>query len=91
MDPDNLTPEHITTALHEIGVRGTTESINKTIIEYDIIAASTLQTLYLDRSTVIFSNGLIQLVNLRIKEGWSPIGGLTWDGKSLYQAIVKYG
>jgi hypothetical protein len=85
MDPDNLTPEHITTTPHEIRVRPT-ESINKTIIEYDIVTASTLH------GHELHTDGLIALVNVKINEGWSPIGGLTWGGGySLYQAIVKYG
>jgi len=69
-------------ALNEIGIERTTESINKTIIEYDIVTVSTRLTTLKD---------LIRLVNLRINEGWSPIGGITDSDRQFSQVIVKYG
>ena len=89
MDPDNLTPEHNTAAHDEIGVKRTTEAINKTIIAYDVVLSRPRPS----KISVLqhHSDGLIALVNVKINEGWSPIGGLTWDGTRLNQAIVKYG
>jgi hypothetical protein len=78
MESVNLTLENITL---EIGGGGATESINKTIIAYDIVKSSKRG----------FPQDLISLVNLKINEGWSPLGGLMYDGGyEVYQAIVKY-
>ena len=81
MESVNLTPENITDAPLEIGGGGTTESINKTIIAYDIVKSSGKE----------FHRDLISVVNLKINQGWSPLGGLMYDGGTdVCQVIVKY-
>ena len=82
MESVNLTPENITDAPLEIGGGGTTESINKTIIAYDIVKSSGKSG---------FPRELISVVNLKINQGWSPLGGLMYDGGTdVWQVIVKY-
>ena len=81
MESVNLTPENITDAPLEIGGGGTTESINKTVIAYDIVKSSGKE----------FHRDLISVVNLKINQGWSPLGGLMYDGGTdVWQVIVKY-
>jgi len=76
--------DNITAALHEIG-GGTIESINKTIIAYDIVTANPPPTGF-DKMMEEF----IALVNVKINEGWSP-RGVTLTLPGFCQAIVKYG
>jgi len=84
MESVNLTPKISPMPPLEIGGGGggTTESINKTIIAYDIVKAAGKG----------FPRGLISVVNLKINQGWSPLGGLMYDGGTewVWQVIVKY-
>jgi len=85
MESNNLTPDHITAnALHEIETNQTHMSVNKTIVEYDIVSNKTA-------SNETTKKGLISLVNLKISEGWVPLGGLAHSLDGYWtQAMVKY-
>jgi hypothetical protein len=73
--------------------------LSKTIVEYDIVTALSARDIpggmvclqAGDKLTPTHpKKGLTTLVNLKIKEGWSPLGG-PWCAQGYYsQAIVKY-
>ena len=62
------------------------EIISQNIVEYDIVSVDIRPK----RDSWVMVPDLVKKVNIKINEGWSPMGGVSLDAGIAWQAIVKY-